>query len=91
MFLRECDLSKSKYHLTGAIIHLGSNLNRGHYITLARIRKGFDVWGLFDDKKVFIVGRREDINGMMGRYFRKNPFCLHTFSRGQTVGVDFLY
>lgn len=74
MFSMDVDVSKLRYKLSSAIIHLGHGSNRGHFISLARIRKGYDVWGLFNDKKVALISSSGEIMHAMGRYFKRNPF-----------------
>lgn len=45
---------RSKYELTGAIIHLGSNINSGHYVAYIKID---GKWVLFNDSKVAVVDK----------------------------------
>lgn len=82
MFSKDVDTSGIRYRLSSAIIHLGHAENRGHFISLARIRKGYDVWGLFDDRHVELIGNSRWIKGAMSRYFKRNPFVyISIYSR----------
>ena len=58
--------SDKEYLLFASIIHHGSSLNCGHFTSLIRSNKKFDLWYEFNDEIVLLVDDRTAINLMEG-------------------------